>query len=195
MKNKKALIAIFALFACALAIGVTYATLSSSHTYSSQLQPDYFRIETSQTFTSPSNWSTCQTVANPIVITNSSSVPATVRVRYDEYWRVNGSASTGTTTDLPLIDGDNNRVAVINFASGNAWVYNNGWYEYQQTLAPNQATTPLVESVTLNCDANLGGTNVCSTTGNRINCTRAASSYADAQYHLKFTIETTQSLI
>ncbi len=150
IKNKKKLV--FALAAVAiLGVGATIAYSVDKSVFSNPFSIAEFKTTTTETFTSPDAWQTCQTEPKTIAVTNDGNVPVTVRIQYTESWK------TAEGEDLPLTFMDNGvekpwAIADINTTD---WIRDGDWYQYKENLAPGATTSNFMTSVTLNCDANL----------------------------------------
>lgn len=190
-RNKKPLMALLAVAVLGI-VGGTFAFFTSSDTFSNIFSTKPYSVEVVETFESPTNWTPGTTTAKTIVATNKGDVDTAVRISYTESWK---DASNNV---LPLVDGSNNRAAIINFASDLAakWtkVTEGGkeYYYYKTKLAKNQSSSSLIESVTFNPEVTIDVTNSCTTSGNTKTCTTQTSGYAGGTYTLTITVETVQ---
>ena len=202
IKQKKAIV--FAVLAVAiLGIGLTIAYNQDMLSFNNLFHlSGAIGSEFVDTFESPSNWQTCQTVPKTVTAKNSSDDGALVRMKIDEYWRLNsGSTVTDptdhTTSDLPLTWTDENQqeheYAIINFQNQNDWEErnNDGWYYYKTALNHDQTTKSLLDSVTFNCDANLAAGMGYSADGKT--ATTVLSPYANATFHVYVTVQMSYS--
>ena len=167
MKNKKPLIALFALLLIA-GIGVTFAYFTSSKAFENvfKINKDY-EATIEEKFTPEQDWLPGEEVSKEVFVTNTGSIDLVARVKYEEVWSgsLTGFMPDGTT-----------RVALINFADNNDWVlHTDGYYYYNKVIAPETKTTSFIKSVTLNPNLEL------------------TSDYIDAEYTLNITVETIQS--
>ena len=186
MKNKKSLIALVGIVAL-LAIGGTVAYYTSFVTLDNQFNVASYKIETIESFVSPNNWQPCDATPKTVAVTNKSSVDVSVRIKLSDYWKdKNGN-------DLPDLVENGQKLTSINFHDGyeNYWVLKAGWYTYKTNLAPNTTTEPLIDSVSLSCNANLTGA-VSYSDGGKTAVT-GDSPYADAKFHVNATIQTIQA--
>ncbi len=124
-----------------------------------------------ETFDSPQNWITCQTVDKEIRVRNNTDVDIVARVKLEEEW----TAKDGI--GLPLVsNGSGEKMALINLTDDSGWTLD-GTYYYSPTLAPGATSTSVISGVTLNCDADLN----------------IDKSYADANYKLSAKVQTIQA--
>ena len=193
VKNKKTLLAIGALSAVLVFVGTAaYNRDSMNFTNDFQLATDV--SEFSDTFESPTNWTPCTETPKTAIATNKSSSARYVRMKISEYWR---TANTTTpdgdheTTDLPLTWNDSGATksyAIINKQNEDKWMLSeDGWYYYESTLAENESTDSLLESVTFNCEVNTVGQVTYSADGKSAYSTPTA--YGGAKYHVYVTFQ------
>ncbi len=155
--------------------------------------PEYKTVST-EVFTSPTNWKTCESIPKTVTVKNESSAPVVVRAKYEEDW-----IASDRTTHLPLKDSATGlTMAIINRGNVSKWILNeaDGYYYYYQPLQPGETTATFLESVTLNCDANLNAsvTNTCTTQDGQTVCTSSSKSeYAEATYTLRVVTNTIQN--
>ena len=183
-KRKGALIAV-GLSVVLLGIGAVFAFNSDRSIFSNLFQLPTYTAEYKEEFVSPNDWKTCDETPKTVVTTNKSNGKIKVRLSYEEYWR-----NKENTANLPL-EKDGETLAIINFQNESDWTKRGNWYYYNHELEPNEATNSLLKSVTLNCDASLGGVNVCEETSNGIVCSKQSDPYEEAKYHLNVTVQTT----
>ena len=192
MKNRNRLIiSLFSLVLLAL-VGGTFA-VSSDRSIIRNLfgLADYETVAT-EVFSSPANWQTCEEIPKTVTLKNESDAPIVARVRYSEEW-----VAADHTTSLDLIDSATNlRMAIVNRDNADKWVFNqdDGYYYYYRPLEPGETTLSFLKSVTLNCDANLNGSeiNSCTTINGETVCTSGNNDYANATYTLRATIASIQ---
>ncbi|MBR3322502.1 BsaA family SipW-dependent biofilm matrix protein [Candidatus Saccharibacteria bacterium] len=193
IKQKRVLIvACLAVISCV--IGGTIAYFSDRLTFDNKFSLADDNVEFSETFDSPQNWMPCQEEMKTAVATNKSATNRYVRMKLNEYWRVKNSqtpATDHTTSDLPLTwteGGVTKNYAVIKMQNQDKWeLKSDGWYYYKTPLAQNASTDSLLESVTLNCDAQLIDGVSYSADGKE--GTTIPSDYAEATYHLYITFQ------
>lgn len=173
--KKRSIFAIGTSFVAIAVIGVTWAVSQDLATINNDLAVAGYQTTFTEEFSSPANWTTCQTVPKTITVTNNSDVDVAVRIKLDEDW----IAADGMT-HLPLASAASGfTMALINFTSNSGWTRDGAYYVYDTDLAPNATTNSLMTGVTMNCDANLSED--------------ADGAYAGAEYHLKATIQTIQA--
>ncbi len=168
LENKKAL-TFMAAFAVLL-IGGVFAISQDSSTLDNSFSIADYKTSFTETFTSPTNWITCETKEKIISVTNNSSVPVAARISLAEVWKdADGNV-------LPLTFTDNNGAAqkwtLININTDD-WTKDGYYHYYKEDLAPGATSSTFMTGVTLNCDANLNG-----------------SVYGNATYTLSATIQT-----
>lgn len=189
MKRKRNIIAVSAVAVLAL-IGATFAYNSSTGFLTNVFKLGVWQTEMVETFDAPSNWQPCDEVPKTVIGENTGSISAAVRVKYEEYWKLANSASTDHTSELPLVDDENDPIAVVNLDNVNDWILgNDGWYYYKYMLKPNQKTSSFMKSVTLNCKANFAGDNTCVEAEGKVTCTKPENPYDGAKYHVYATIQ------
>lgn len=185
IKNKKSLVAIIAVFVVVL-IGVTIAYLQSTDTFENVFNAGKYKTETTEAFESPTNWAPGDVTPKTIVTTNRGTMPVRVRVKFREEWK----NESGTQLDLSY---NGNLVSLIDLDNQNDWVYSDGYYYFKNALAPNQATTSVLKSVTFNplyqptvtCSESLDGMTH--------TCDSSDAGYLGGTYKLFITTETVQA--
>ena len=172
-------------------VGGTISYHSSRGFFTNLFHLGYWQNETVEDFTGPDNWSICEEVPKTVIGRNTGNMPAIARLKYEEYWKAAGSTSTDHTSELSLVDGDNDPIATVNLQNEVDWVDGgDGWYYYRYILQPGDETTSLLKSVTLNCKNNFAGENsVCTTEGNTTSCTKPDNPYDGAKYHVFVTVQ------
>ncbi len=185
-------------------IGGTFAYFTSSDTFENEFKTKPYKMEVTETFESPTDWTPGTTTNKTVVAKNTGDVPAAVRVKLEESWvDANNQA-------LELKDGNNNAAAIINFANdlSTKWEKSGDYYYYKTKLANGQSTSSLIQSVTFNPAVDISTTDVCTytldddtTTTTKPNdmstvksttCTTTTSGYAGGTYKLDVTVETVQ---
>ncbi|MCQ2571178.1 MAG: BsaA family SipW-dependent biofilm matrix protein [Candidatus Saccharibacteria bacterium] len=214
MKNKKPIIALGALVAVGLIAG-TIAYFTSEATFDNVFTTAVYKTQSTETFTSPENWTPGQEIPKTVITENQGSIPVAVRVIAEESW-VNES---GNEIDPSVIEQIMNRIdgediAIINLDNTSDWVKSD-WgndkagevtaYYYKKSLAPVKdvngtkvydKTNSFIRSVTLN--SKLPTSSYCTTSEDPINhtitktCTSAIENLGKATYTLKLTVETVQ---
>ncbi len=169
MARSKSAVAIFGAFALLL-IGGAFAISNDSSLFQNPFGVATYETTATETFTSPTNWMTCETVDKTITVTNNSSVPIAARISLTENWKdADGNALFLTFTD----ENDNTQNwAIININTDD-WTKDGYYYYYKEDLAPGATSSTFMTGVTLNCDANLVG-----------------STHNNATYTLSATVQT-----
>ena len=190
MKSKKRLIIpVIALFAVLL-IGGVFAVSTDKTIFNNIFGLGTYETVSTEVFTSPSNWMTCESVPKAITLTNNSNGSIAARVKYTEEW-----VAEDKTSKLNLIDENDIRMAVVDFDNTNEWTLkDDGYYYYYRLLEPGETTSSFIKSVTLNCDANFSGEeeNQCEEVNGRTVCTSGKNPYANATYTLRATMSSVQ---
>ena len=173
-KNKKPFIAIAAISAIAI-IGGSFAYFRYTESFDNDFKLGVATTSFTETFESPSDWTPCTETPKTLAITNTSTFAINARIKITERWEKldeNGNVIANETLPLKV---DNKAMAIINFANPSDWVLNSadGYYYYQGDIAPDNATSSFINSVTFNCDAN--------------------SAYSSARYHLILQAETVEA--
>ena len=186
MKNKKPLFAIIGVFLI-VAVGTTIALYTASVILPNEFKMAEYKTETTESFVSPKNWQPCDTTPKTVSVTNKGSVDIIARIKLEDYWE------DASGNRLPDLMNGNQKLTTINFHDGyeNYWEKKGDWYVYKTNLAPNATTEPLIDSVSLSCDANLTGETTYSTDGQT--GVTGESPYAGGQYHVKATVQTIQA--
>jgi alternate signal-mediated exported protein len=190
LQKKKNIAAVTALGIFVL-IGVTVAYHTSTGAFRNLFKLGYWQNETTEVFDIPNDWQPCQEIPKTVIGKNTGTVPAVVRLKYEEYWKAAGSTSTDHISELSLVDGDSNKIASVNLQNQSDWVDGgDGWYYYRYTIKPQEETNSLLKSVTLDCRNDFGGINdVCTVDGNTRSCTRLNDDYEDASFHVFVTVQ------
>lgn len=182
LKKKRVLIAILALIAVGLVAG-TIAYNNDRSIFANIFGMSDFKTEFIETFDSPDNWQPCDEIPKTVIAKNDSGVRVNVRLSYEEFWKAKNGDS------LPLTR-NGVKLAIIIFQNEDDWeLRSDGWYYFKAGLAPGESTNSLFKSVKLDCSANFGGENICTETETGKTCQKEADEYADAEYHLKITVQ------
>jgi len=182
LKKKRALVAILALIVVGLVAG-TIAYNYDRSIFTNIFGVQDFKTEFIETFDSPDNWQPCDEIPKTVIAKNDSGVRVNVRLSYEELWKAKNGGS------LPLTR-NGVKLAIINFQNEDDWeLRSDGWYYFKAGLAPGESTNSLFKSVKLDCSANFGGENICTETETGKTCQKEADEYADAEYHLKITVQ------
>ena len=194
-------------------IGGTFAYFTSSDTFANEFKTKPYRMEVTETFSSPTDWTPGTTTSKTVIATNKGEVPAAVRVHYVEEWKdANGNPLPLTQT----VQGQQQPIpaAIINFAStlSTNWTTSTEsgttYYYYKTALAKDQATTSLIDSVQFNPNVPISTSDDCTytlqngtTTTTKPNdmstvtsttCVTSTSGYAGGTYKLTIYVETVQ---
>ena len=133
-----------------MAIGITFTYSHDSSVLENTFEIAQTRAQFIDTFNSPSNWISGQTVPKEIKVKNETGVPVVARIKLEEAW----DSSDGM--GLPLVGAQSNvRMAIINYTENSGWTLDGTWW-YSPVLQPGETSTSLVTGVTLNEDADLG---------------------------------------
>ena len=207
MKNKKPIIALGALAVVGLIAG-TIAYFTSEATFDNVFTTAVYKTKSTETFTSPDNWTPGQEVPKTVITENQGTIPVAVRVTTSEKWE----DESGRTIDTSVIGGieaalPNNpkKIAILNLDNTSDWTYDAATraYYYKRALAAadNSGSTPVydktnsfLKSVTLNpdlpvesnCVENVEGSTTTKT------CTTTIDGLGKATYTLTLTVETVQ---
>ena len=134
----------------AMAIGITFTYSHDSSVLENTFEIAQTRVQFIDTFNSPSNWISGQTVPKEIKVKNETGVPVVARIKLEEAW----DSSDGM--GLPLVGAQSNvRMAIINYTEDSGWTLDGTWY-YSPVLQPGETSASLITGVTLNGDADLG---------------------------------------
>ena len=170
-KRKRLVLSLGALAIVGTAIGFTIAVSHDSSVMNNEFQISDFETQFVETFNSPNNWKTCETVSKEIKVKNNTGADIVARIKLEEEW----TASDGM--GLPLVsNGSGERMAIINMTQNSGWTLD-GTYYYSPTLAAGETSTSVISGVTLNCAANLA----------------VDARYANANYKLSAKVETIQA--
>ena len=182
MKKKKTIIAIITLL-LVVTVGATFAYYTSSASFTNIFNTGTYRVVTTETFESPSNWAPGQEIPKTITSTNEGTVPAAVRVSYVEKWEdLQGNDITSQITTNP---------AIINLDHTSYWIQEGNYYYYKYILEPEQTTKSFIKSVTLN--PNLNSVECTASQDGLTQDCSATSKVTGAKYILTITKETVQA--
>lgn len=134
----------------AMAIGITFTYSHDSSVLENTFEIAQTRVQFIDTFNSPSNWISGQTVPKEIKVKNETGVPVVARIKLTETW------DSKDGVGLPLVGAQSNvRMAIINYTENSGWTLDGTWW-YSPVLQPGETSTSLITGVTLNVDADLG---------------------------------------
>lgn len=194
IRQKKALLALA--IVAVVAVGGTIAYHTTRGAFNNLFKLGYWQNETVEIFDSPTDWKTCEEIPKTVIAKNTGTVPVVVRLSYEEYWKAAGSTSTDHQTELPLLDGDSDPIAIVNLQNQADWEDgNDGYFYYKYVINPGQESNSMFKSVTLNCKNDFGGINdTCTVVGNTRSCTRSTNDqYEDATFHVFVKVQYLQS--
>ena len=192
MRKKKNIIFAVALLGMSVLIGGTAAYHQSTGFFRNIFKVGYWKNETTEEFTGPDNWQPCQEIPKTVIGKNTGSVPASVRIKYEEYWKNVGNTDLSHTSDLSLTDNDGDRIAYVKLQNQDDWVDGgDGWYYYKYMLGAGSETSSLLKSVVLDCKNNFAGENTCVAENGQTVCTKPENPYDGAKYHVFVTVQYT----
>jgi hypothetical protein len=178
-KKRGALIALVGAI-IVVGMGATFAISQSRSIFGDGIKIASYQVVATESFNSPTDWQPCQTIPKTITVTNNNDMGIAVRIKLDEFWE-NRYRDT-----IPLVSSRSGlQIALVNFTENSGWSYDAPYYVYDEILEPGATTTSLISGVTLNCEANLDTSANAEATADGL--------YANAQFHLKATIQTIQS--
>jgi alternate signal-mediated exported protein len=193
-QKQKRIFAVSGLAVALLLVGGTIAYHQDSMFFKNLFQLAGGSVEFSEVFDSPTNWVPCQETEKTAVATNHDDTPRYVRMKLEKFWKRGNSTAdpkTDRSTELPLTWNDNGvtkEYAVVNTQNDEHWeLRDDGWYYYDTAIGKDQSTLSLLESVTLNCDANfVGGVTY---SNDHLAGESNPSDYANARFHLYITFQ------
>lgn len=177
----------------------TYAYFTRTEMFSNVFKIGMYDMEVSEKFISPDGWTLGTTTEKKVIVKNNGNVDAAVRISYTESWiDENGK-------ELPLVDGNGQKAAIINFASDldSNWLMKTEddditYYYYKNRLSKGASTSSFIESVTFNKDIEIVVSNpVCEESINEDGkiikiCRSTSSGYIGGTYTLDIKVETIQ---
>ena len=147
-KNRLALLSLVSLIVIGLVAG-TFAYFTNESVFENIFHTKPYSADTYEEFESPKDWKPGQEIDKTVFAKNTGEGDVIVRMTLDsETWvSANGDQLSnkmpGGVTD----------VAVKSFANPSDWILDNdGYYYYQDILAPGEETSAFLGSVTLNKD-------------------------------------------
>lgn len=207
MKNKKPIIALGALAVVGLIAG-TIAYFTSEAVFDNVFTTAIYKTKSTETFTSPDNWTPGQEVPKTVITENQGTIPVAVRVMTAEKWQDEDGNIIDTSTIGNIeaaLTTTPKRIAIINLDNTGDWIYDDATdaYYFKRALAAanNSGSTPVydkttsfMKSVTLNsglptesyCTTDVQGSTTTKT------CTTAIQGLGKATYTLTLTVETVQ---
>ena len=182
MKKKKTIIAIITLL-LVVTVGATFAYFQSSSSFTNIFNTGTYRVVTTETFESPTNWAPGQEIPKTITSTNEGTINAAVRVSFTEQWLDKNNQDITST----ISSGS----AIINLDHTSYWIQEGNYYYYKYILEPEQTTKSFIKSVTLN--PNLNSVECTASQDGLTQDCSATSSVSGAKYILTITKETIQA--
>lgn len=187
--NRKKLI-IVATISLFTILGGTLAYFTTSSNIKNIFNTAKYQTKIVENFVSPANWTPGTLTPKSIKVTNNGTIDMAVRASFTEKW-VNANGN-----ELPLVDGNGNTVAIINF--DNSWTKDaDGFYYYGKKenltkLLPSQTSTSFITGVKFN--EKIGADLIASTSadGKIITYTSSGDGYDNAKYTLVVRIDTVQ---
>ena len=188
-KNKKPLIALTAVIAVIL-VGATVAYFATSVDFDNVFTTGTYQTNSTEVFTSPSNWKPGEKIDNTVVVENEGSIPVAVRVSY--------TSGVWTDSNGDELDPQPTGKVTVNLDNASDWISNtetNGvtYYYYKEALNPNATTSSFISGVTLNSDAITGDNVTCTTSADGLSKTcESTDDLTGATYTMQIKTETVQ---
>ena len=106
-RNIKPIVALMILSFSVL-VGATFAYFTSSVSFENDFIVGRYKVVTTEEFESPNNWAPGEEIPKTITTTNEGTIPAAVRVKFEEKW-FNGSTeiTSQVAADAVSINLDN----------------------------------------------------------------------------------------
>ena len=191
LKSKRAF-AIAGTGLAVLAIGATIAYSQTIANFNNKFKLGYDKIKSIDIVPVIEDWAPCQEYPKTATVTNENDTPRYVRTKMNDYWRIQNSQQTGhETSDLPMTwtdDSGTHKYAFYNLQNEDKWTLaSDGYYYYNEPLAPGATTESLIKSAEFNCDVNLGGDMSYSQDGKVAETIQ--SDYANSEYHVYVIFE------
>ena len=191
LSNKRKL-AIAGVGLVVLAVGGTIAYNQTVAVFNNKFNLKGDEIEAVDVVPPVDDWQPCEEYPKTAVVKNKNDTPRYVRTKIVDYWRVQNSQQTDhETSDLPMTwtDGSGtHKYAFYNLQNEDKWTLAaDGYYYYNDPLAPGATTESLLKSAKFNCDANLAGEMTYSQDGHVAQNTQ--SNYSDSEYHVYVIFE------
>ena len=176
MKNKRNLIILFIF----IFVGATVAYYFNKTTFTNDLALGEFGTTATETFISPSNWKPGDTASKVVSITNNKSIPAAVRVSYEEKWYDENNQ---------LMSNQPEGAVTININKPGKWKKKDNYYYYAHPILQNETVT-FMDSVTFN--AEVGDIQNCTIDGTTEICNSNVDTINGGTYKLIIKVETVQ---
>lgn len=179
-RNIKPIVALMILSFSVL-VGATIAYFSSNVTFENEFIAGKYKVVTTEEFESPSNWAPGEEIPKTITTTNEGTIPAAVRVKFEEKWLM----GENDVTDQVSAD-----TVAINLDNTNEWIRQGNYYYYKFPLEPGDTTSSFMKSVTLN--PNINGVECTTSADGKTKTCESTGIAAGATYKLIITKETVQ---
>ena len=175
-----------------LAVGGTIAYNQAATIFNNHFRLASDEIEAFDIVPLVEDWQPCQEYPKTAGVKNKNDTPRYVRMKINDYWRVQNSQQTDhETSDLAMswTDGSGtHKYAFYNTQNDDKWTLaNDGYYYYNEPLAPGATTESLLKSAMFNCDANITGEMTYSQDG--LVAESNPSPYVDSEYHIYVIFE------
>jgi len=162
-------------------VGATVAYFTSSASFENEFIAGKYKVVTTEEFESPSNWAPGEEIPKTITTKNEGTIPAAVRVKFEEKWFVEGNE---VTDQIPA------DTVAINLDNINEWLRQGDYYYYKFPLNPGETTSSFMKSVTLN--PNINGVECTTSADGKTKTCESTSIVGGATYKLTVTKETVQ---
>lgn len=179
-KNIKPIAALMILSFSVL-VGATFAYFTSSVSFENDFIAGRYKVVTTEEFESPANWAPGEEIPKTITTTNEGTIPAAVRVKFEEKW-FNGSTEITSQVAADAVS--------INLDNINEWVRQGDYYYYKFPLNPGETTSSFMKSVTLN--PNINGVECTTSADGKTKSCESTSNIVGSTYKLIITKETVQ---
>lgn len=150
-------------------LGCTWAYFTSTSHIDNRLSTKAYGNTITEKFTPRDDWQPGQQVEKVFAVKNTGDSTLVVRVKMDESW-TRGSTNLKTlssvtdkeeifTVNQPsAVDGsvDNDDTVVAKELDSTDWVFDNGYWYYKSLLTAGNETPALLNSITLDKDADMG---------------------------------------
>lgn len=155
-------------------VGCTWAYYSNSSSIDNQLSTKAYGSTITETFTPRDDWQPGQKVEKVFAVKNTGGSDLVVRVKMDEAWARSGSTPFKTLSSAATDSAEQKKI--FNVSQGNEtdglvdadatvvakeldttdWVFDNGYWYYNAVLTAGNKTSALLNSITLDKDADMG---------------------------------------
>ena len=179
-RNIKPIVALMILSFSVL-VGATFAYFTSSVSFENDFIAGRYKVVTTEEFESPTNWAPGEEIPKTITTTNEGTIPAAVRVKFEEKW-FNGSTEITNQVAADAVS--------INLDNINEWVRQGDYYYYKFPLNPGETTSSFMKSVTLN--PNINGVECTTSADGKTKSCESTSNIVGSTYKLIITKETVQ---